>query len=72
MDWPSRSLRSRIAWVRLALGRRRSRRHARGLTERLHRFDRSGDRLPLFVLVATDRHGHAVHVAAYDAEEYDL
>jgi hypothetical protein len=72
MDWPSRSLHSRISWAALALRRWWSRRQAAGVTERLYRFDRAGGRLPLFILVATDRHGHGVRVAAHDAEEYDL
>jgi hypothetical protein len=39
--------------------------------ETLHALHRSGDRPPLFVMLATDTEGHVLYARAYDAERYD-
>jgi hypothetical protein len=72
MDWPSKSLRSRIAWAGFALRIRWTRRRravAAPRTEVLHSLPRHGRR-PLFVLVVTDRAGRLVHAAICDPEDY--
>jgi hypothetical protein len=79
MDWPTRSIVSRIRWM--AIGRRlRARRltgavfrrwRPRGVRESLYALDRQGDRLPLIVFVATDRSGAVIEMCACDAEDYD-
>jgi hypothetical protein len=55
------------AWPRR---RAQPRTEASGSVERLHTLDRSGDRLPLYVITVIDRDGHLVDVAACDPEEY--
>lgn len=79
MDWPSRTIWSRITltWMRLAMRpdyRVRSRRQPGIATsnpiERLHRLGRHGGRPPLYVITIMDRNGHLLDAAAYDPEEY--
>jgi hypothetical protein len=41
------------------------------VTEALYGLERPDGRLPLFVLVVTDRSGHVLHAAVCDAEDYD-
>jgi hypothetical protein len=83
MDWPTRSIFSRIRWM--VRGRRLQAKRLAGdvwtkpahvpsrqedVRESLHSLDRAG-RLPLLVLVATDRRGEVIDMCACDAEDYD-
>ncbi len=79
MDWPSRSIWSRITWtwVRLAMLRDHRVRSgerpgvdASSRIERLHRLGRHGGRSPLYVITVMDWDGHLLDAAAYDPDEY--
>jgi hypothetical protein len=75
MDRPHTRLRNRLAWARLRLEYRMLNQREvfvrPAVTERLHRFERSGGHAPLFVIVRSDRRGRNVSMAAFDADEYD-
>ncbi len=79
MDWPERSIWSRIVWTWMRLTTRpahaaRRPGHAAlypsDRIERLHSLCRQGGRPPLFVITVMDRDGHVLDAAACDPEEY--
>jgi hypothetical protein len=79
MDWPGKTIWSRIAWRWAWLRRPRGQR-VRSMRqpepeppapiERLHCLRRKGGRTPLYVLTVTDRMGHVLEAAACDPDEY--
>ena len=79
MDWPSRSIWSRVTWTWMRLATRRDHRvrgcrqpgvDASNRIERLHRLRRHGGRSPLYVVTVMDRDGHLLDAAACDPDEY--
>jgi hypothetical protein len=78
MDWPGRSVKSRIAWVWMRFARRRAigvgeprpRGGGPDRIERLHSLGREDGRSPLYVITVMDHDGHVLEVAACDPDEY--
>ena len=79
MDWPSRSIWSRVTWTWMRLAMLRDHRvrsweqpgvDASSRIERLHRLGRHGGRSPLYVITVMDPDGHLLDAAACDPEEY--
>ena len=78
MDWPGRSIWTRIAWTWWRLAKRRAPRirsagpqgDESGRIERLHSLGRQKGRSPLYVISVMDRDGHVLEAVACDPEEY--
>jgi len=85
MDWPTRSISSRIKWLLGAARTHRPRRaracslsprppgtrHTAETIEHLYSLQRPEGRPPLLVLTATDTEGHLTSAVTCDSEGYE-